>query len=180
MKKISLLLGTFIALFFISCEGPTGPPGPPGYDGKDGDVFEAMAFEIQVDMRLNKDGVYEFAEAFSDQGITIAPDDVILIYRLEDIVAGLDVWRQLPQPIFTAQGLLYYNFDFTQKNYVIYVEPEFDPALVQQIFIRDQIYRIVVVPANLEASTKMDQSNIQDVMSTLNISEKEVQRFDLN
>ena len=36
MKKVTLLLGAFIALFFISCEGPAGPPGFDGFDGQDG------------------------------------------------------------------------------------------------------------------------------------------------
>lgn len=184
MKKISLLLGIFTAIFFISCEGPAGPPGfdgRDGVDGVDGSEFEAIVFEVTVNLNLiPTQNIYEFGETFSAHSISLFPDDAILVYRLEEVNNNLDVWRQLPQPFFADQGLLYYNFDFTQNDYKIYVEPEFDAGLVAQGLVTNQVFRVFVVPANLGLSSKMDKSNINAVMSTLGVNEKDVQRFKVN
>ncbi|MDX1364617.1 collagen-like protein [Arenibacter latericius] len=184
MKKLSILLGTFVALFFIACEGPAGPPGFDGLDGLDGkdgidgSVFEALVFEIDVDLSLNTEAnTYEFGEAFSAHNIELFQNDAILVYRLEEVDSGLDVWRQLPQPFFTDLGLLYYNFDFTQNDYKIYVEPDFDAASVANDLVTNQIFRVLIIPADVNLSSKMDKSNINAVMKTLGLTEKDVQHF---
>ncbi len=184
MKKITLVLGTFLALFFIACEGPQGPPGFDGLDGLDGidgSEFEAIVFEVEVDMALNSGAnTYEFGELFSAHSINLFPDDAILVYRLEDVADGLDIWRQLPQPFFSNQGLLYYNFDFTQDDYKIYLEPDFDAGLVPVDLVTNQVFRVFVVPANLGLSSKMDKSNIASVMQSLGLAEKDVRKIKLN
>lgn len=183
MKKITIVLGAFLTLFLISCEGSQGPPGPPGLDGLDGldgASFEAAAFEIEENMEFNSDlNRYDVLLQYPSD-ITLLPDDVVLIYRLEEVDNGLDVWRQLPQPFFSEQGLLYYNFDFTQENYGVFLEPEFDANLVTADLTENQVFRIVIIPANLGLSAKMDESNISSVMSALGISEKEVQKIRMN
>ncbi len=189
MKNIAIVLGAFLTLFLVSCEGDPGPPGfdgldgIDGVDGIDGAAFEAAAFEIEdVDMDFNADlNRYDaFFQYPSD--ITLLPDDVVLLYRFEsvDTDLDLDVWRQLPQPFFSDEGLLYYNFDFTQKNYGVFVEPEFDANLVPADLTENQIFRIVIIPANLGASAKMDTSNFSSVMSSLGISEKDIQKIRMN
>jgi len=187
MKKVTLLFGAFIALFFISCEGPAGPPGYDGFDGAqgppgaDGSEFEAIVFEVEIDLTLNSgDNTYEFGESFSDHSIELFPDDAILVYRLEAVEDGLDIWRQLPQPFFSNQGLLYYNFDFTQVDYKLYVEPDFDASIVPTDLVTNQIFRVFIVPANLGLSSKLDKSNINAVMKSMGIEEKNVQRFKMN
>ncbi len=183
MKNVAKVLGAFLTLFLVSCEGDPGPPGPPGFDGLDGidgAAFEAAAFEIDVDMDFNTElNRYESLLQYPSD-ITLLPDDVLLIYRLEEVDNGLDVWRQLPQPFFSDQGLLYYNFDFTQNDYGVFLEPDFDAALVATDLIDGQVFRIVIVPADLGTSAKMDTSNLNAVMSSLGISEKEVQKIRMN
>ena len=60
MKKVTLVLGAFIALFFISCEGPAGPPGYDGFDGADGqdgeDGIQGQVFEVD-NIDFNYDAV---------------------------------------------------------------------------------------------------------------------------
>ena len=187
MKKINLFFGALATLFFISCEGPQGPPGLDGLDGpqgpagQDGDLFEAAAFEIDIDLLLNTGtNTYEFGPEMYPSDITLIPDDVILVYRLEDVVDNLDVWRQLPQPFFTDQGLFYYNFDFTSGDYSIFAEPDFDANLMPIDLTQNQIFRIVIVPANLGNTSKIDFTNINSVMSHLGISEKDIQKIKLN
>jgi len=184
MKKITLVLSVVLAFSFMSCEGPAGPPGLDGFDGLDGapgppgPEFEAVAFEIDIDMVLNSDfNRYEFALEPFPNDVVLLPDDVVLMYRLEEVNNGLDVWRQLPQPFFSEEGLLYYNFDFTQSDYSILVEPEFEASLVPIDLVQNQIFRIVVIPANLGLSSKMDKSNIDAVMRSLGIEEKDIQKI---
>ncbi|MCM4168861.1 hypothetical protein KCTC52924_02557 [Arenibacter antarcticus] len=181
MKKFGILLGTFVALFFMACEGPAGPPGFDGFDGEDGidgSIFEAIVFEVDIDLTLNPaSNTYSFNEPFSAHSIELFPDDAILVYRLEEVDNDLDVWRQLPQPFFTDLGVLYYNFDFTKNDYTIYLEPDFDASMVDQSLVSNQIFRVFVVPANLGLSSKMDKSNIKAVMNALGVAEKDVQRF---
>ncbi|HZJ19921.1 MAG TPA: collagen-like protein, partial [Pricia sp.] len=174
------VLGAFLTLFLVSCEGDPGPPGFDGLDGLDGAAFEAAAFEIDVDMQLNTgSNRYEVLLQYPSD-ITLLPDDVVLIYRLEEVNNGFDVWRQLPQPFFSDTGLLYYNFDFTQNNYGVFLEPEFDATLVTTDLVNGQVFRIVIIPADLGTSAKMDKSNLGSVMSSLGISEKDVQKIQMN
>ncbi|MFS4416818.1 collagen-like protein [Maribacter sp. 2307ULW6-5] len=186
MKKISLFLGACISLFLISCEGPPGPPGldgrpgaqgPPGLDGA---AFEAVAFEYEVDMLINDvENRYEFGPELYPEDVSLLPDDVILMYRLEDVVDGLDVWRQLPQPFFSVEGLLYYNFDFTQGDFSIFLEPEFDVALTPAALVEAQVFRVVVIPANLGVTGKLDTSDIHRVMGRFGITEDDVRKVTL-
>ena len=187
MKKITLVLGAFLTLFFVACEGPAGPPGLDGFDGAqgpagaDGSEFEAIAFEVEIDLTANSgNNTYEFGEPFSAHSIELFPDDAILVYRLEEVDNGVDVWRQLPQPFFTDDGILYYNFDFTLDDYKIYIEPDFDSGLVSADLVSNQVFRVFVVPANLGLSSKMDKSNISAVMNSLGLEENDVQKIKLN
>ncbi|GAB5472117.1 MAG: hypothetical protein Mars2KO_02160 [Maribacter sp.] len=186
MRKISVVFGVFLALFLTSCEGPIGPPGfdgaqgPQGPAGEDGSAFEAAAFEFEIDFLLNTDAnIYEFGPELYPSDITLIQDDVILMYRLEEVNDGLDVWRQLPQPFFSEQGLLYYNFDFTQADFGIFVEPEFDATLIPADLVEAQVFRVVVIPANLGTSSKMDKSNLSTVLQALNIEEGDIQKIKL-
>jgi len=186
MRKSSLFFGAFLTLFLISCEGPIGPPGYDGLNGQqgpagqDGAEFEAAAFEIEIDFVLNNDAnIYEFGPELYPTDITLIKDDVVLIYRLEEVNDGLDVWRQLPQPFFSGEGLLFYNFDFTQVDFGLFVEPEFDVNLTPLELVQAQVFRVVVIPANLGTSSKMDKSNISSVLKALDIDEKDIPRIKL-
>lgn len=180
MKKITLALSAFLTLFIISCEGPEGLEGLPGRDGQngiDGSIFEAAAFEIEIDMVLNTAlNRYEFAGEPYPSDITLIADDVVLMYRLEEVNNGLDVWRQLPQPFFSDDGLLYYNFDFTLNDYGIFVEPEFDATIIPTDLVLGQVFRIVIIPADLGTS-KVDKSNLSAVLSSLGIEENDIKRI---
>lgn len=185
MKKTIVILGTFLTLFFIACEGPSGYDGYDGYDGIDGedglDAEIGQVFEIETDLALNTDA-NRFELLFEEfpTDVDIFSSDVVLIYRLEEVVAtddgDLDVWRQLPQPFITNEGTFFYNFDFTQGDFSIYAETEFDASLLSTDFTDAQVFRIAVVPAAF-ISGKLDKSNIASVMSSLGLEEKDIHRI---
>ena len=75
--------------------------------------------EIQVN---NLAEVFEVTTSFSAANnysriITLNPpiysSDMVLVYRLFDVINGEDVWRTLPQTVYLLQGELDYNFGFT-------------------------------------------------------------------
>ena len=183
MRKLGVVFGAVLTLFLVSCSGNDGRDGFDGLDGLngqdgvDGSLFEAAAFEFEIDLVLNTDAnIYEFGPETFPNDITLIADDVILMYRLEEVNDGLDVWRQLPQPFFAEQGLLFYNFDFTLADYGIFVEPEFDATLIPANLVQQQVFRIVVIPGDLGTSSKLDTSNISSVLNSLGISEKDIQK----
>ena len=184
MKNIAIVFAAFLSLLFVSCEGNQGPPGRdglPGLNGTDGDEFLAAAFELSFDLGFDPDNNRYISDVEPyPTDITLDRGDVLLVYRLEAVDNGIDIWRQLPQPVFSDQGLLYYNFDFTFENYTILLEPEFDVADVTNDFTDGQVFRMVVLPTDLSLNSKVDKSNINEVMKYLGISENDIQKVQLN
>ena len=185
MKKFSLLLGTFITVFFISCEGPAGPPGFDGLDGLDGeDGINILGQVIDIEGSFTPGNDYSIVYEFP-QTIEVFETDVILIYILWEQLANgndapIDVWRLLPQTRLLNQGTLIYNYDHTFMDVNVFLEADFDLGTLTAADTQNQVFRIAVVPAEKLAGSKMDRSNINAVMSTLGVAEKDVQRFKMN
>jgi len=185
MKKISLLLGIFIAVFFISCEGPAGPPGFDGRDGLDGeDGINILGQVIDIEGSFTSGNDYSIVYEFP-QSIEVFETDVILVYILWEQVANgnnapIDIWRLLPQTRLLDQGTLIYNYDHTFLDVRVFLEADFNLGTLAGGDTQNQVFRIAVLPAEKLAGAKMDRSNIQAVMSTLGVSEKDVQRFKVN
>ena len=182
MRKIGLLLGTFIAALFISCEGPEGPMGPPGFNGEDGINILGQVIEVQGNFNAGND--YSITYNFP-QSIEVFETDVVLVYILWDQVANgnnapIDIWRLLPQTRLLDQGTLIYNYDHTFRDVGIFLEADFNLGTLAPGDTQNQIFRIAVLPAEKLAGAKMDKSNINNVMSTLGIGEKDVQHFRLD
>ncbi|KAB1068691.1 hypothetical protein F6U93_06110 [Tamlana haliotis] len=168
MKNNILSLGIFIALLIFSCEGPEGPPGRDGAPGSD---FVGITYEIgNINFSSNKlDERYVFPESNVD-------GDAILVYRLEDVDSGLDVWEPLPTAtiFFNNGGYFQYRFNYTLGDVDIIAESD-DIDAVGAEFTKNQVFRIVVMPSDL-AST-IDTNDINAVMSQLNISENDIQNI---
>lgn len=186
MKKFSILLGTFIALFFMACEGPAGPPGFDGYDGEDGqdgiDGEIGTVIDIEGDFTPNND--YSIGYQFP-QNIEVFETDVVLVYILwEQLPDGnnppIDVWRLLPQTLILNQGILQYNYDHTFIDVNIFLDAEFDLGTLTAADTQGQVFRIAILPAGKLSGAKLDRSNINAVMNLIGVSEKEVQRFKMN
>jgi len=163
MKNLFLLLAVSFTFLISSCEGPQGPPGPPG-DSLLGKVFEAnITFTNSNDFSQ----LVEFPN-----NVTVYESDVVLVYLLEDVVNGIDVWSQLPQTYFLEQGTLLYTFDHTFLDVNIFLDANFNLNSLGLEFTNDQIFRIAILPAEYANSDlSMDEllSNLQIETSDIEI-----------
>ncbi len=122
MKKINLLFGALVTLFFISCEGPQGPPGLNGFDGSRWRRWfgrhSSAVFELDVvNFDYNDpDNLYETLITFSDfTNFETRKADAVLVYRYDGPVefqsgSTEDSWGLLPQNFFLNEGTIQYVF----------------------------------------------------------------------
>ncbi|MEA1784944.1 collagen-like protein [Arenibacter sp. GZD96] len=182
MKNVALFAFPFLALFLIACDGSDGPPGPPGRDGLDGEdginiLGEVLEIEGDFSAANNYSLFFEFP-----QTIEVFESDLVLVFILfEQTQDGngqpVDVWRLLPQTRILDQGLLQYNFDHTFLDVNIFMESDFDLSTLPPGDTQNQIFRIAVVPADFSQSAKVDFSNLDALMGTLNIKEQDIKKF---
>ncbi len=158
----------FITLFFIAasvmitgCEGPRGaqgmegPPGPQGPQGPQGDI--SKAFEQVVS--FNQANGFRNLFIFPASQITVLPSDVVLVYILWEEVEEngkvFEIWRALPQTVFMRdKGIFSYNFDFTTTDVSFFLEGNFDLSTLTANYLSNQIFRVVVVPADFAGARK--------------------------
>ncbi len=167
MKKICLLLLTVVAL--VACEGPAGPPGLDGSDGLDGSIVRSTAFEIQIDFTAANN--YSHVEGY---GFEVEPSEVTLVYILWGLENGKDVWRLLPQQVYFEEGLFQYNFDFTDVDVQLFADATFPLENLDDEWLVDQVFRIVVVPADLIG--RVDYSNYDAMMLKYGIEDNDFQK----
>jgi len=187
MKKVSLILGMALSLLIIACEGPAGPPGFDGLDGRDGrdglDGVNILGTVIDIEGDFVADDysiLYEFP-----QTVEVFESDVVLVYILwgQDVDGNgdpLDIWRLLPQTLILPQGLLQYNYDYTFFDVKIFLDADFERSTLLPADTDNQVFRIAILPAEFAAGSKLDKSNIEAVMKTLGVEEKDVQKVKLN
>ncbi len=162
MKKLFLLLAISTSIIFTSCEGPSGPPGPQG------DTLLGLVFEATIN--FNEANSYSRLVTFPSN-IVVYESDVVLVYLLEDVVNGYDVWSQLPQTYFLNQGTLLYTFDHTLLDVNIFLDANFDLYTLNPTYTDNQIFRIAIIPAEYgNANLTMDE-----LMSSLNIEASDIE-----
>lgn len=153
------LLALFCIIFTLTaCEGEQGPPG------EDGGIIIAPAFEIEVDFNNGND----FAIT-QNYGFDIVPSDVVLIYISWETINGTEVWRLLPQTAILDEGVLSYNYDFTDTDFSIFMDATFDLNSLDSSWTQNQYFRVVVVPADY--INGIDTANYDDVVKAAQISE---------
>lgn len=190
MKKFSLVLGSVMTLFFISCTGPQGPPGFDGFDGLDGldgrdgqDGVNILGQILDIEGSFTPQNNYSILYEFP-QTIEVFETDIVLVYLLWDQTEdsneeAVDIWRLMPQTRIIDQGLLQYNYDHTFLDVNLFLEFNFNEADLLPGDTDNQVFRIAVLPAEMTQG-KIDVSDIHSVMGRLNISEENIQRFKVN
>ena len=189
MKKVTLILGTFLALFIVSCQvdgidgrdGLNGLDGRDGIDGQDGINILGKVIDIEGDFTAQDDYsiFYEFG-----QDIEVFETDVVLVYILFDQTEDsngelVDIWRLLPQTLIVDQGLLQYNYDHTFLDVNIFLEADFDLANLLPGDTDNQVFRIAVLPAETTGKSSLDRTDMNAVMASLGVSANDVKRVKL-
>jgi hypothetical protein len=178
MKKIfTLLLISAFTLTSCGDDGPVGPQGPQGPQGPAGaDGFIGTVIDLQGSFASADD----FLELkFNDEGIEVFESDVVLVYLKtgEDGEAGglpVEVFSMLPQTYFIDGQILQYDFDFTFFSVQIFLKGTVDFAELDSSYTDNQIFRIVVVPAEFAETSGVDLSNMKAVMHALDIQSDDI------
>jgi hypothetical protein len=166
MKRIILFTSVF-ALLLTACTGDQGTPGFDGFDGQDGGIFVASAFEIVID--FNEDEDYQFIEPY---GFEVFPSDVTLVYIEWETDNGEPIWRLLTQTEYFDDGILVYNYDFTQQDVRIFLDGTIDFNTLDNVWTQNQAFRVVVIPAdNVDG---LDLSNLDVIMQAYAIENFEL------
>lgn len=171
MKKI-ITLFAFVSFLAIS-----GCSTSDDFD-EDQDTIP-YAFEIEnKNFGFNNTDGYNLSYFFEDWiGEDLYDDETILIYRLEDVLdSGAPVWQLIPRTLYTNQGELDYDYNFSPIGFKIFAGGNYDLSLTPQ-YLNNQTFRVVIMPSYLAAS--MDTDNYTEVMNTLKISETNVKKVKL-
>lgn len=172
MKKIILLFA--IAVGFASCEGDQGPPG---FDGADGGLIVAQSFETTIDFSAPD---YSNLVVYPNN-IEVFDGDMTLVYILFDQVPGnngglVDVFRLLPQTLYTDFGEFQYNFDFTTGDATIFLDgpASTDFSQLTSGDLNDQTFRIVILPAEIANNPALDVTDYNAVMNLANLGSEDI------
>jgi hypothetical protein len=174
-RNFTYILLTLPLLYLIGCstpepgpagpQGPQGPEGPQGAPGESGFVFE---YENVSFTAPAYEAFLQFPADFD-----VLPSDVVLAYLLWDVqeIDGelVDIWRPLPQQLFTENGLLIYNYDFTIRDVRLFLDAGFPLDLLTAIDTDDWIVRVVIVPGNFVDSERVGPVPYEDVESMLGL-----------
>lgn len=164
MKKLFII--TSLLFLFISNSCSTNEVAQPAAVQN----AESLVFEISNTNFQTSNG---FSRLFIFPRSILASDHV-LVYRLSGVTSQQqDIWSILPQQFFLANGTFDfgYNFDFTKSDVNIFLQGN-DLATLNNSFLNNQVFRIVVVPGQF--GNRFDFSNIHLVMQAFNITEQMV------
>jgi len=169
MKKIAYLLFALTVLL-TSCEGDQGPRG---FDGIPADEYAAQSFEVSpVNFEYYSDtGLQEVNIALP---YDLLDSDVVLVYRLDDVVTidgqATDAWSPLPQNFFLNNtDIIQYVFNHTFTDVQLIIDGNFDLSTLSNTYTQNQVFRIVILPAD-NISLDLDTSNLNSIMEAYNIT----------
>ena len=168
MKRIILLLAIVGTFAFQGCSGPEGPQGATGFSA------EAEVFEVTASFSASNN-----FESLVTLNPAILNSDMVLVYRLFDVVNGADVWRSLPQTVYLPQGELDYNFDFTKYDINIFLDSNFDLTTLSASWAQNQVFRVVIIPGYLtnRNSKAIDFNDYNAVVKAFNIHENQIKKL---
>lgn len=186
MKTFTKLLSVILLLGLLSCyddtvvvEGPQGPQGIPGATGATGAPGESgYVFEFSDINFIAPE--YEVFLPFPTD-FEVLTSDVVMVYLLWDVqeVDGIatDVWRPLPQTVFTFDGTLQYNFDFTVLDTRLFLDANYPLDWLEARDTDQWIARVVVAPGNFWGSGRLSEvPSYEEVKETLGLPELDTKR----
>ncbi|WP_291868849.1 collagen-like protein [Maribacter sp.] len=184
MRRIGTVLGVFLSLLVIACEGPRGLDGYDGLDGADGeDGINILGKVIDIEGNFTAANEYKIGYKFPNT-IEVFETDVILVYILWDQTTDIngddvDIWRLLPQTRLLDQGILQYNYDYTFFDVSIFMEADFNMSTLPTSDTDNQVFRIAVLPAEAAQNSKLNTLDISAVMQTIGLTNNDVSKMTL-
>jgi len=167
MKTIKAFILLLAIAVLPACEFVT-------YEDDDCDNLIGTAFEVEGDFTSANDFrlVYDFPNNFE-----VFESDVVLVYILWEQVTGstgktMDVWRLLPQTVVLNEGVLQYNYDYSRKDVQIFLGGTIDLYTLLPAESQDQVFRIVVLPADFAVKKSLDLTDFGGVMKSLGLEAK--------
>ena len=166
MKRFTLLLA-FIGI--ISLQSCTVQEDVDNVD------YDTISQVFEVTRSFNSTNNYSSLINYPPTISPIYPSDMVLAYRLDGVVNGTDVWKLLPQTFYFADGTLdfRYEFDFTQYDINIYMDG-FELATVSTNYRNNQIFRVVIIPANFSNRVGLNTQDYKAVIKALKINESKI------
>ncbi len=163
MKRITLLLAFIGMISLQSCTV---------HEDVDNVDYDTISQVFEVTRSFNSTNNYSSLISFSNP---IYPSDVVLAYRLDGVVNGTDIWKLLPQTYYFADGTLdfRYDYDFTQYDISIFMDG-FDLATVSTNYRNNQVFRVVIVPADFKNKMGIDTQDYNAVIKALKIDESKI------
>lgn len=166
MKKILSIL-ILASIFLVSCEGDRGPQGPPGDDGLN---IVGQTFEATVDLTAPEYSVFVEIPG----SVEVLDSDVILVYLLESVENGEDVWSLLPQTFYLEDGEVQYNYNHTTVDVNVYLHGTVNLDDLGPEFTEDQTFRMVVLPSDFALNSGIDFSNYQSLKTAIDLSDNNI------
>jgi hypothetical protein len=175
MKTITRIFLALTMIALVACEIDTYTDVP------DNELFVGTVFEIEGDFTRQNDFMlyFGFPKTFK-----VYESDVVLVYILWEQVTDnsgktADVWRLLPQTVVLKEGILQYNYDFTQADVQIFLDGSIDLNTLLPAEALDQVFRIVVLPADFALKNSLDVSNYNLVIKSLGENIRRIEKIDL-
>ncbi|MDA9323213.1 hypothetical protein N9Q55_04045 [Flavobacteriaceae bacterium] len=98
-----------------------------------------------------------------------------MVYLLEESFnsngSNTDVWTPLPQSFFTDQGLLQYTFNHTFSDVNLLLQGNFNLNNAAPVFTQNQIFRVVVMPAEFALDPNLKTMNYQELSEYIGTNE---------
>lgn len=163
MKTTALILFFTFALF-TACEGPAGPPGHDGIN------ILGQTFERTVNFQYNPSSNLLEAFVAIPNSVEVWESDAILVYRLDGVYNGADVWGLIPQNYFLENGkMIQYVYNHTFFDIMLMIDGNFDLTTLGSGYTQNQTFRFVVVPSEFVVSSGVDIQDYEAVMHALNL-----------
>ena len=176
MKKI-ITLFAFVSFLAIS-----GCSSSDDNFREDRDTISEV-FELTTNFAYNANDGYNI---YRDLDPLIFNEDVVLIYRRVGSINNTNapIWQQIPRTIYTDDGEIDYDFDFSIGHFIIYARATYNLALTPG-YLNNQTFRIVIVPgspdgltsAKLTNKVKEDYSDYNAVIKKYNIDDSNVKEL---
>lgn len=166
MKKIFGLIGIF-ALVFSGCSSKDGRDGLDGMNAELPNVFEET-----VTYDYNQSDNNWVSQTLTYDGTVNG--DIFLVY----LNVGGDVYSPMPISFFDEQGTFQYEFNHNASSVQLTIEGNNDLSNLSANRTDNKLVRVAIIPAALaqDFSTE-DLTNLNTVMSKLNLSESDIKDF---